>query len=287
MTIRNPIEWASDQLRLAGSIVGSASRVGITIDQDLDTSPPQIRRIWTADLGDVLAKGIDDFAAYRTDVIFLCIIYPVIGLVLGRLAFGYGMLPLLFPLASGFALVGPFAAVGLYEMSRRREQGGNVAWPDAFGVIGSRSFGAVLVLGLMLVAIFLLWLVAAEAIYEATLGPEPPASLGSFVSDVFTTGAGWAMIAIGVGVGFLFALVVLVISVVSFPLLLDRDVGLGGAIRTSLRAVTVNPVPVAIWGLIVAAGLVLATIPLFLGLIFVMPVLGHATWHLYRRLVLP
>jgi len=285
MTIRNPIEWASDQLRLAGSIVGSASRVGITIDQDLDASPPQIRRIGIADLGDVLAKGIDDFAAYRTDVIFLCIIYPVIGLVLGRLAFGYGMLPLLFPLASGFALVGPFAAVGLYEMSRRREQGGNVAWPDAFGIIGSRSFGAVLVLGLMLVAIFLLWLVAAQSIYEATLGPEPPASLGSFVSDVFTTGAGWAMVAIGVGVGFLFALVVLVISVVSFPLLLDRDVGLGVAVWTSVRAVMLNPVPVAVWGLIVAAGLALGTIPLFFGLIFIMPVLGHATWHLYRKLV--
>jgi uncharacterized membrane protein len=287
MTIRNPIEWASDQLRLAGSIVGSASRVGIAIDPDLDTSLPQIRRIGIADLADVLARGIDDFVAYRTDVIFLCIIYPVVGLVLARLAFGYGMVPLIFPLASGFALIGPFAAVGLYEMSRRRERGGSVAWPDAFGVIGSRSFGAVLVLGLMLVAIFLLWLVAAEAIYAATLGPEPPASVGSFVSDVFTTGAGWAMIAIGVGVGFLFALAVLVISVVSFPLLLDRDGGIGVAIRTSLRAVILNPVPIAMWGLIVAAGLVIGTIPLFLGFIFVMPVLGHATWHLYRRIVVP
>jgi uncharacterized membrane protein len=287
MTIRNPIEWATDQLKLAGSVVGSVGRAGVAGEQDLYASPPEVRKIAIADLADALAKGLDDFAAYRTDVIFLCLIYPVFGLVLGRIMFGYGMLPLLFPLASGFALVGPFAAVGMYEMSRRREQGGNVAWPDAFGVIGSRSFGAILMLGLLLVVIFLFWLIAAESIYEATLGLEPPTSPGSFVRDVFTTDAGWALIVVGMGVGFLFALGVLVISVVSFPLLLDRDVGLGTAVWTSVRAVMLNPMPMAVWGLIVAAGLVIGTIPLFLGLIFVMPILGHATWHLYRKLVAP
>ena len=284
MTIRNPIEWATDQLKLTGLVVGAAGRAGVATEE-LDSRLPEICPIRIADLGDVLAKGLDDFAAYRTDVVFLCIVYPVVGLVLGRLAFGYGMLPLLFPLASGFALIGPFAAVGLYEMSRRREQGGNVAWPDAFGVIRSRSFGAIIVLGLLLVAIFLFWLVAAEAIYEATLGPEPPASLGAVARDVFTPGAGWTMIVVGVGVGFLFALLVLVISVVSFPLLLDRDVGLSTAVSTSVRAVIVNPVPIAAWGLIVAGGLVVGSIPLLLGLIIVMPVLGHATWHLYRKVV--
>ena len=285
MTIRNPIEWATDQFKLAGLVVGSASRAGTGTEDDLAAPLPEVRQIEVADLKDVLARGLDDFAAYRTDVIFLCIVYPVIGLLLGRLAFGYGTLPLLFPLASGFALVGPFAAVGLYEMSRRREQGGNVAWPDAFGVIGSRSFGAIVVLGLLLVAIFLLWLIAAESIYEITLGPELPVSLGSFLRDVFTTGAGWALIVVGCGVGFLFAVVALVISVVSFPLLLDRDVGLGTAVWTSVRAVMVNPVPMAAWGLIVASGLVIGSMPLFLGLIIVMPVLGHATWHLYRKVV--
>jgi uncharacterized membrane protein len=285
MTIRNPIEWATDQIKFAGLVVGSASRVGVGAEENVEAPLPEVRRIGVGDLGDALVRGLDDFAIYRTDVIFLCVVYPVVGLVLARLAFGYGMLPLLFPLASGFALIGPFAAIGLYEMSRRREQGGNVAWPDAFGVIGSRSFGAIVVLGLLLVAIFLFWLVAAESIYDFTLGPQPPASIGSFARDVFTTGVGWTMIVVGVGVGFLFALLVLVISVVSFPLLLDRDVGLGAAVWTSARAVTVNPGPMAIWGLIVAAGLVIGSIPLFLGLIIVMPVLGHATWHLYRKVV--
>src|SRR5713101_5757606 len=247
MTIRNPVEWSLDQLRLAASAVGTASRAGTRTDEDLRRPLPEVRRIGAADLGDALARGLKDFAAYRTDVVFLCIIYPVIGLVLGRLAFGYGMLPLIFPLASGFALIGPFAAVGLYEMSRRREQGFNVAWPDAFGVVRSRSFGAIVVLGLLLVAIFLTWLVAAETIYEVTLGPEPPASITSFAREVFTTGPGWALIVVGVGVGFLFALLVLAISVVSFPLLLDRDVGLPTAVLTSLRAVAANPGPMAAW----------------------------------------
>jgi uncharacterized membrane protein len=287
MTIRNPVEWATDQLRLAAFAVESASLAGRRTDSDLRAPLPEVRRIGAADLRDALARGLDDFVAYRTDVIFLCVVYPVIGLILARLAFGYGMVPLLFPLASGFALVGPFAAVGLYEMSRRREQGVNATLPDAFGVVRSRSFGAIAVLGLLLVAIFLFWLLAAEAIYAVTLGPEPPASIASFVRDVFTTSAGWAMIVIGVGVGFLFALLVLVISVVSFPLLLDRDVGLGTAVSTSVRSVLTNPAPMAGWGLIVASGLVFGSIPLFLGLIVVMPVLGHATWHLYRKVVAP
>jgi uncharacterized membrane protein len=238
-----------------------------------------------ADLGLALARGYDDFAAYRTDVIFLCVIYPLVGLVLARLAFGYDLLPLIFPLASGFALVGPFAAVGLNEMSRRREAGMAVAWADAFGVFGSPSFGAIVLLGLVLMAIFLLWLLAAEAIYQITLGPAPPASVGGFVYDVLATPAGWSMIGLGVGVGFLFALLALAISVVSFPLLLDREVGFDTAVLTSIRAVLTNPGPMTAWGLIVAGGLVIASIPFFLGLIIVMPVLGHATWHLYRLIV--
>jgi uncharacterized membrane protein len=246
-------------------------------------TPPAIRRIKAADLRDVLVRAFDDFEAYRTDVIFLCLIYPLVGIALVRLTFGYGMLPLLFPLASGFALVGPVAAVGLYEMSRRREQGIPITWVDASGAIRSPGFGAMLVLGLVLLAIFLLWLFAANVIYQRTLGPAPPVSLAAFARDVFTTSAGWTMIVVGVGVGFLFALLVLAISVVSFPLLLDRDVGLDAAVWTSIRAVAANPGPMALWGLIVAGGLVIGSIPAFLGLIIVMPVLGHATWHLYRK----
>lgn len=283
--IRNPIEWGWDQLKGAKSAFGSAAESLPGAAFPLYAAPPAVRRIKAADLRDALAKGLDDFAAYRTDVLFLCIIYPIVGLVLARLAAGYDMLPLIFPLASGFALVGPVAALGLYEMSRLREQGAAITWADGFGVVRSPALGAILVLSLLLLAIFLLWLAAAYGIYEVTLGPKPPASIVSFARDVFTTGAGWALIGIGVGVGFLFACVVLTISVVSFPLLLDRDVGLLRAVSTSIRAVRANPGPMAIWGLIVAGGLVIGSIPLLLGLTIVMPVLGHATWHLYRKVV--
>ena len=283
--IRNPIEWGADQIRLGAQTLRSLGRSVRGSDESRYAPPPAVRRIKAADLRDVLLRGFSDFEAYRTDVIFLCLIYPVVGIALVWLTFGYEMLPLLFPLAFGFALVGPVAAVGLYEMSRRREQGKPITWIDAFGVIRSPGFGAILVLGLVLLAIFLLWLFAANMIYQVTLGPAPPVSLAAFARDVFTTSAGWTMIVVGVGVGFLYALLVLTISVVSFPLLLDRDVGIDAAVWTSIRAVAANPGPMALWGLIVAGGLVIGSIPAFLGLIIVMPLLGHATWHLYRKVV--
>jgi uncharacterized membrane protein len=283
--IRNPMEWGVDQLKSANE---AAERAGHSLRGSAatrDAPLPAFRRIELADLKEVLARGLGDLGAYRSDVIFLCIIYPLAGLVLAWLALDHNLLPLLFPLTSGFALIGPVAAVGLYEISRRREQGDDITWADAFGVVRAPAFGAILVLGLVLLAIFLLWLAAAYGIYAVTLGPELPATVGAFVYEVFTTGAGWALIVVGVSVGFLFALLVLTISVVSFPLLLDRDVGLYTAVATSVRAVVANPGPMAAWGAIVAGGLVLGSRPVLLGLVIVMPVLGHATWHLYRKVV--
>src|SRR6266851_7687968 len=194
MTIRNPVEWGVDQFKHAALAFESAGRAGRRTRENLHSPVPAIRRISVADLGDVLARGLDDFGAYRTDVIFLCVIYPLVGLALARLVFGYELLPLVFPLASGFALIGPVAAVGLYEMSRRREAGAEVSWADAFGVIRAPSFAAILLFGLLLMAIFVAWLYAAIGIYDLTLGPDQPASVGAFVHDVLATEAGWALI---------------------------------------------------------------------------------------------
>jgi uncharacterized membrane protein len=254
-----------------------------------DASPalPVVRKIGMRDLREALAKGIDDFRAFPTHVIFLSIIYPVVGLALARLTLSYDFLPLLFPLAAGFALVGPFAAIGLYELSRRRELGLDVSWTHAVDVRRSPSIDSILALGALLTVIFLLWIAAAQAMYIATFGYAPAASIPDFLDKLFTTPAGWTLIIVGNGIGFLFAVVVLTISVVSFPLLIDRDAGAAVAVLTSIRAVLKNPVTMAAWGLIVAALLLVGSLPLFMGLSVVMPVLGHSTWHLYRKLVEP
>lgn len=249
------------------------------------SAAPAVRRVAPADLLHALARGVEDFAAMPSHAVFLCVVYPLLGLVLVGIMLGYAMLPLAFPLAAGFALLGPLAAIGLYELSRRREAGQEVASSHAFEVLHSPSLGAVVALGLLLMAIFLAWLAVAQALYTTFFGYAPPASIGQFVHQVFTTRAGFDLIVAGTGVGFLFALAVLTISVVSFPLLVDRDVGAAVALLTSIRVVAANPGTMALWGLIVAALLAIGSLPFFLGLTVVMPVLGHATWHLYRRAV--
>lgn len=248
---------------------------------------PAIRRIGFADLGDALRRGWDDFKAVPSHAIVLCVIYPVLGLALARATMGASVLPLLFPLAAGFALIGPFAALGLYELSRRRELGQDASAWHAADVLRSPSFGAMLGLGAMLLAIFVTWIAAAQAIYVATFGNAPAAAIPDFARRVLTTPEGWQLIVVGCGAGFLFAVAALCLSVVSFPMMLDRHASIAEAITTSLRVMARNPVAIAAWGLIVAALLVAGSIPLFLGLAVVVPLLGHASWHLYRKAVEP
>ncbi len=281
-TIGNPISWAARNLGATGEHVSdSVSQIGSSDTREL----PMVQTLTMQDLTDCLRAGYQDFLAIRADAIFIAIVYPLAGLVLFGFSMQMDMIPLLAPLVAGFALLGPVAAVGLYEISRRREQGAEVSWLDAFGVFRSPSFGAILVLGFYLTMLFLIWLMMAQSVYVQTLGPEPPASLTAFVRDTLTTPAGWTMIVVGTLVGFLFALAALAISVVSFPLLLDRKVGVPVAVVTSVRVLRHNPVVILSWGAIVVGLLVVGSIPLLLGLIVVVPVLGHATWHLYRRAV--
>jgi uncharacterized membrane protein len=248
-------------------------------------SPPSIRRIDLSDLAEALRLGWQDFLTVRTDVIFLCLLYPIVGMVLARVTFGHDMLPLLFPLASGFALLGPLFGVGLNELSRRRENGQSATWASAFGVIHAPSFGAILLLGIVLTMMFIFWLTLSQVIYVVTLGPEPPVSATAFVHDILHTGLGWTMFLVGGGAGFIIAACAFCISVISFPLLLDQPVSLQTAITTSFHAVRHNLFAMTVWAGLIAASLILALLPAMLGLIVVLPVLGHASWHLYRRMI--
>ncbi len=259
----------------------------ILTGESLSPARPVVRHITPSDLYQALARGLDDFMAMPSHAVFLCAIYPILGLFLIAMTLDNSLLPLAFPIAAGFALVGPVAAIGLYELSRRREAGLETASTHAFDVRHSPSLPAIIALGVVFMTIFFIWLAVAEAIYIANFGYGGPGNLQQFVHNVLFTSSGWTMIAVGTFVGFLFAAVVLSIGAISFPMLLDRDVGAAVAVATSIRVIAANPDTMALWGLIVAALLVIGSIPFFVGLTVVMPVLGHATWHLYRKAVEP
>lgn len=278
-TIGNPLSWTMGAL-------GAAAGYGRVVAAPAgDMARPQVRRLALHDLRLVLRRGWDDLAAMRSDVMFACLLYPLMGAVLVGIATRGSMTHLVFPILSGFALVGPVAALGLYELSRRREAGEEVSWAAMFDVLHSPRFPRIVMLSLFNGVIFMAWLLLADAIHAATLGPERPASLGALLTQAVTTPEGWTMTLVGTGVGFLLALAVLAVSVVSFPLLLDRDVSLPLAVATSVRVAVENPVVIGAWGLIVAVLLAVGILPVLLGLIVILPLLGHATWHLYRAAV--
>ena len=250
-----------------------------------DVSPlhPLVRKIGTSDLRDALTKGLADFLAKPSHLVFLGLIYPLAGIWIV-----VGTSPqLIFPLLSGFALIGPFAAIGLYEVSRCRELGLDTSWKHAFGVVRSHKMFPILSLGLLLLVIFACWVFAAQSLYASLLGPTPPQSFTQFSGEVLGTSQGWKWIGFGTAIGFLFAVVALSVSVVSFPMLVDRDVDVGIAVQTSVKAVLMNPITMALWGMIVAASLAIGFLLVFAGLAVVVPVLAHATWHLYRKVVEP
>ncbi len=246
--------------------------------------PFEVRKIGPGDLRDSLRKGWSDFLDRRGDLIILGLLYPVIGLVAAALSLGGNLIPLLFPLVAGITLLGPIAASGFYELARRREAGKESSWGHFFDVKDRPSINSILLLSGILLVIFGLWIGAATALYMLLIGPFPE-TLGAFLAVVFTTAQGWALIATGTLVGLGFAAVVLTITVVSMPMLVDRDVSLETAIGTSVRAVMANKGAMTRWGLTVAVLLAIGSVPLFIGLAIVLPVLGYATWHLYTKVV--
>ncbi len=253
------------------------------LSHDYVHEPLEVRQIGISDLIDALKKGWADFMAKPSHIIFLGLIYPVAGLLLAQLSISNNVLPLLFPLLAGFALIGPFAGLGLYEISRRRELGLDTSWRHALDVFDSRSIRSILILGGLLFVLFGIWLWTAMAIYGWAFRGEDPASISAFITGVTTTADGIRLIVVGHVVGLAFAIVALMLSAVSFPLLLDKHTDVGVAIATSTRAVMKNPVTMSIWGGIIALALGVGALTAFVGLAIFIPVLAHASWHLYRK----
>ncbi len=249
--------------------------------------PVTVRRLTMADIGLALRRGWEDFGALRSDVIFMCLFYPLAGLIMFRLAAAADLLPLIGPMVIGFAILGPLLATGLYEMSRRRERGEPAGWSSAFAVLRNPGIVPVLVLGSFLVALFGLWLETAWLIHRATLGPGAAPSLLRMIEASLATPEGWRMIGLWALFGAAYAAVALVIGLVSFPMLIDpeRRAGLGTALATSVQVARRNPGVTLAWGILVLALVILGSLPFLAGLIVVFPLLGHATWHLYRRAV--
>lgn len=243
-----------------------------------------VRILETADLRDSLRQGWADFVAHRGDLIFVGIIYPAVGFLAAVIALGGPLIPLFFPLAAGLSLLGPVAASGFYELARRREQGLPSGWSHFFDVVRRPSFDAFMAVTGLLLLIFFAWLVVAMSLYTALIGPAPE-SISTFATRLFTTPEGWTLIVLGNLAGLAFAALVLTISVVSMPMLVDKDVDARTAIHMSRMAVMANKGVMLRWGVIVAALLVIGSIPFFVGLAVVLPVLGYATWHLYTRAV--
>jgi uncharacterized membrane protein len=250
-------------------------------------APPSlpVRRIAAADLTASLREGWRDFLAMRGDLIFIGLIYPVIGLVAAAVSLGGSLIPLFFPIAAGIGLLGPLAAIGFYELARRREAGLESDWSHFLDVRKRPAMDDIAIVSGVLLCLFLLWLIVAAVLYAVLWEPAAPASVGDFLRRLFTTREGWALILLGNAFGALFGIAVLALSVASLPMLVDRDLNAGVAMRTSVAAVRANFALMLKWGLIVAALLALGSIPAFIGLAVVLPWLGYATWHLYTRLV--
>lgn len=244
-----------------------------------------VRKLKPSDLNLSLREGWNDFMSMRGDLIFLGLLYPLVGFVAAAVALGYNILPLLFPIAAGISLLGPIVAIGFYELARRREAGRESDWSHFFDVRKRPSADGLEVVGLLLIFIFLLWVAVAGGLYLALWGMYSPDSIGAFLSRLFTTQEGWALIVVGNLIGVGFAVLVLAISFVSLPMLVDCNIEAGTALRTSIRAFRANKGLMIRWGFTLGFLLVLGSIPIFIGLAVVLPWLGYASWHLYTHVV--
>jgi uncharacterized membrane protein len=247
---------------------------------------PVVRRIKPADIAEALGQGLRDFQAMPLYGLAFGALYAAGGISIMLCLTAFGMVYLAYPLAAGFALIGPFVAIGLYEVSRQREAGQKPSISGLWSTVRSR--GEIGWMAFVTLFVFVIWMYQVRLLIALLIGLNASfSSLHEFITVVLTTNEGLMFLAIGNAVGAALSLVLFSLTVVSFPLLLDRDVDFVTAMITSVRAVVTSPVPMIGWAAIIVVLLVISALPYFLGLIVTLPVLGHATWHLYRRIVAP
>ena len=247
---------------------------------------PVVRPIAATDIAEALIEGLRDFQALPIYGLAFGALYAAGGIAIILCLTAFGMAYLAYPLAAGFALIGPFVAIGLYEVSRRRETGQPVSFGAIWSTIRSRS--EIGWMAFVTLFVFVTWMYQVWLLISLLLGPHTSFStLQEFITVVLTTKEGLLFLAIGNAVGALLSLILFSLTVVSFPLLLEREVDFVTAMVTSVRAVVTSPLPMIGWAAVIVMLLIVSALPYFLGLVVTVPVLGHATWHLYRRIVEP
>ncbi len=254
-------------------------------DIRLTAAEIQTRKVTISDLRQCLKAGYSDFSARPISIPFQIAFYFLIALTIVLFAADQNLRYLAFPMVAGFNLIAPIIAIGFFEMSRQREQGMPMRWGSAFSFIHTSAFAPILALSIVMMLLYVGWLYMAEMIYFGLFSENPPATVAALIDELFSTRRGGALVVYGNFVGFLFACAAMAISVVAFPLALDKPVTSGTAIQVSVRAFADNLGVMCVWGLIVVALLALGAAFFLIGLAVALPVLGHATWHLYRKLV--
>lgn len=249
-------------------------------------SDPVVQRVTAADVAEALVQGLRDFQALPVYGLLFGALYAAGGILVVLSVTALGMSYLAYPLAAGFALIGPFVAIGLYEVSRKRDAGEQPSFRSLFAAMTSRS--EIGWMAFVTLFVFVVWMYQVRLLMALFLGLNVTfSSVQEFITVVLTTSEGLVFLMVGNLVGAALSLILFSLTVVSFPLLLDRDVDFVTAMITSVRAVVTSPVPMIGWAAVIVVLLIVSALPFFLGLLVTLPVLGHATWHLYRRIVAP
>ena len=247
---------------------------------------PVVRPVAATDIAAALVEGVRDFQALPLYGLAFGGLYAAGGIAILLCLTVFGMIYLAYPLAAGFALIGPFVAIGLYEVSRRREAGQPISVGAVWNTVLSRS--EIGWMAFVTLFVFVIWMYQVRLLIALLLGLNASfSSLQEFITVVLTTNEGLVFLGIGNAVGAALSLIVFSLTVVSFPLLLDREVDFVTAMVTSVRAVVASPLPMIGWAAVIVVLLAVSAMPYFLGLLVTLPVLGHGTWHLYRRIVAP